>query len=97
MNARELRHRIASSIYRTLHWGRHRLPTGVRSLVGLGLMVAGAFGFLPVLGFWMVPVGLAFVALDIPNTRHHIEAWMLRLALEHRIEREKVQSRRRKP
>jgi hypothetical protein len=97
MNARELRRRIASCTYRLLHWGRHRLPTGVRSLVGLGLIVAGAFGFLPVLGFWMIPAGLAFVALDIPNTRHRIEAWMLRLALEGELERERVQSRHRKP
>ena len=48
-------------------------------------MVAGVFGFLPIIGFWMFPIGLAFVALDIPWTRKHIHDWMERL--EKRVER----------
>lgn len=51
----------------------------MRSLVGLLLMVGGVFGFLPVLGFWMFPLGLAFIALDIPFTAHRIEEWMVTL------------------
>jgi len=51
----------------------------VRSLVGLLLMVGGIFGFLPVLGFWMFPLGVAFIALDIPFTAHRIDAWMATL------------------
>ena len=51
----------------------------VRSLVGLILMVGGVFGFMPVLGFWMFPLGLAFIALDIPFTAHRIEEWMVTL------------------
>ena len=39
-------------------------------------MVGGVFGFFPLLGFWMFPLGVAFVALDIPWTRHRIHAWM---------------------
>ena len=42
-------------------------------------MVGGVFGFLPVLGFWMFPLGLAFIALDIPFTAHRIEDWMVTL------------------
>ena len=42
-------------------------------------MGGGILGFLPILGFWMFPLGIAFVALDIPWTRHHIEAWMVKL------------------
>ena len=57
---------------------------GVRSVVGVFLMVAGVFGFLPIIGFWMFPLGLAFVALDIPWTRQHIHNWMGRL--EKRLE-----------
>ena len=30
------------------------------------LMVAGIFGFLPVLGFWMVPLGFVLIVQDIP-------------------------------
>jgi hypothetical protein len=33
------------------------------------LMVGGVFGFLPVLGFWMAPLGLALVAVDVPPLR----------------------------
>ena len=35
-----------------------------------GLLVVGGFlGFLPVLGFWMIPLGLAVLAVDFPPVR----------------------------
>ena len=39
-------------------------------------MIGGLLGFLPVLGFWMFPLGVAFVALDIPPLRKRIDNWM---------------------
>lgn len=60
-----------------MRWGKERLPPGVRSLVGVLLMIGGVFGFLPVLGFWMFPLGMAFIALDIPFTAHRIDDWMV--------------------
>jgi hypothetical protein len=33
------------------------------------LMIGGVLGFLPILGFWMVPLGLALLALDLPFLR----------------------------
>ena len=74
-----LKQRIAVLTYRTLKWGRDHVSPGIRSLVGIGFMIGGVFGFLPVLGFWMFPLGVAFVAMDIPLTQHKIEAWMVRL------------------
>lgn len=62
-----------------MRWGKERLPRGIRSLVGVLLMIGGLFGFLPVLGFWMFPLGLAFIALDIPFTAHRIDDWMTKL------------------
>lgn len=59
---------------------------GLRSLIGVCFMVGGVFGFLPVLGFWMLPLGMAFVALDIPRMRHRIDAWMLRLAIQGKLD-----------
>lgn len=47
--------------------------------MGLLFMVGGVFGFLPVLGFWMFPLGIALIALDIPPTRKFIENWMEKL------------------
>jgi hypothetical protein len=38
----------------------------VRVPPALGLIVGGVFGFLPVLGFWMIPLGLLLLAQDVP-------------------------------
>ncbi len=38
----------------------------VRILVGAALVAGGIFGFLPVLGFWMVPLGLVVIFFDVP-------------------------------
>jgi|TARA_Y200000002_G_scaffold52631_1_gene38192 hypothetical protein len=65
--------------YRVLMWAKTKLPLGVRSVVGLLFMVGGVFGFLPILGFWMLPLGLALIALDLPPTRKSIERWIERL------------------
>lgn len=82
MDRAELRRRIAEHIYRLLHWGNRRVPPGLRTLVGFLFMVGGVFGFLPVLGFWMFPLGAAFVALDVPAARPRIDRWMLQLAAQ---------------
>jgi uncharacterized RDD family membrane protein YckC len=33
------------------------------------LIVGGFLGFLPILGFWMVPLGLILLAVDLPALR----------------------------
>lgn len=62
-----------------VRWGDERLPRGVRSIVGLPLMVGGVLGFLPVLGFWMLPLGASLVALDIPVLRRRLLSWLARV------------------
>ncbi len=42
---------------------------GPRIGLGIALVVGGMFGLLPVLGFWMVPLGLAVLSIDIPWVR----------------------------
>lgn len=44
---------------------RRRVPPGLRLPLGLLLMVGGVLGFLPVLGFWMLPLGFAVAMLDL--------------------------------
>lgn len=44
---------------------RRNVPPGLRLVLGLVLIVAGIFGFLPILGFWMIPLGFFIAALDI--------------------------------
>lgn len=68
--------RIAALTYRILVWGRDHVPPGIRSLLGVMFMIGGVFGFLPILGFWMFPLGIAFIALDLPFGQHKIEDWM---------------------
>ena len=36
---------------------------------GLVLVIGGVLGFLPVLGFWMLPLGLAILSIDVPPLR----------------------------
>ncbi|MDA8252391.1 MAG: hypothetical protein M0Z28_24935 [Rhodospirillales bacterium] len=41
----------------------------VRLPLGVALIAGGLFGFLPVLGIWMLPVGALLVGEDIPPVR----------------------------
>lgn len=54
------------------------MPRGFRAIIGVLCMIGGGVGFLPILGFWMIPVGLALIALDIPPLRHRLLAWVRR-------------------
>jgi hypothetical protein len=53
------------------HWLAANLPRSpwLRVPLGIALVLGGALGFLPVLGFWMIPVGLAVLAIDFPPAR----------------------------
>jgi hypothetical protein len=41
----------------------------LRKTVGVLLVIGGLLGFLPVLGYWMLPLGLALLAVDWPWAR----------------------------
>jgi hypothetical protein len=54
-----------------------KLPPIVRSLAGLALIGAGFIGIvMPILGFWMAPLGVLFISADIPPLRRRVEAWL---------------------
>ena len=40
-----------------------------RISIGVGLILLGLLGFLPVLGFWMIPLGLLVLSVDLPIVR----------------------------
>lgn len=48
-----------------IDWTKRSVPPGLRLVLGLLLVGGGVLGFLPVLGFWMLPLGIAVAALDI--------------------------------
>jgi hypothetical protein len=57
-----------------------RSKTG-RIVIGAGLVGGGVLGFLPVLGFWMVPVGLLVLSQDlnfVRRGRRRVTLWWAR-------------------
>jgi hypothetical protein len=63
------RRRLIAASYLFMKRGERHLPPIVRGLLGVLLILAGTLGFLPVLGFWMIPLGVALLATDIPALR----------------------------
>jgi hypothetical protein len=57
-------------------WLKHPKWKWLRPPLGVLLVLAGALGFLPVLGFWMIPLGLAVLAVDFPAAAR-AEAWLM--------------------
>jgi hypothetical protein len=51
-----------------------RSPWG-RITLGSALCFGGLLGFLPILGFWMLPLGIAVLSYDIPAARR-VKRWM---------------------
>jgi hypothetical protein len=56
----------AGAVLRWLNRGSSRW---IRIPIGVLLIVGGIFGFLPILGFWMLPLGGLLLALDIAVLR----------------------------
>jgi uncharacterized membrane protein len=50
-----------------------------RQLLGIVLVIGGILGFLPILGFWMVPLGLVVLSIDLPYLRKHRRKWEIKL------------------
>jgi hypothetical protein len=57
--------RFRARLKRALVRIRQRVPPGLRTLLGLLLVAGGVVGFLPVLGFWMIPLGVLVIGLDV--------------------------------
>lgn len=51
---------------RFIRWLRKPSSLIIRWLIALLLIVGGVFSFLPVLGLWMLPLGLILIAQDVP-------------------------------
>jgi hypothetical protein len=47
-------------------WLRKPSSRWVRLPIGILLIIASVFSFLPVLGLWMLPLGLMLLAVDVP-------------------------------
>ncbi|WP_246617349.1 hypothetical protein [Rhizobium populisoli] len=52
-----------------------------RIVIGLALIVCGTLGFLPILGFWMLPLGFLVLSQDLPfvrRQRRKLACWWAR-------------------
>jgi len=63
-----------------LTWTGRNVPFGVRTFLGLLLMAGGFLGFMPILGFWMLPLGVMVAAMDIAPLRNRMLLWISRRA-----------------
>src|SRR4051812_17160405 len=65
-----------------LTFGRFSVPIPrskpMRITLGIGLCLGGFLWFLPVLGLWMLPLGLLVLSIDLPiirRVRRRMELW----------------------
>jgi hypothetical protein len=76
-----LERRLPRGLARFIRWMREPSSVWVRIPAGIALILAGFIGFLPILGFWMIPLGAILVAQDIPFIQRptaRLIAWALR-------------------
>jgi hypothetical protein len=64
---------------KAVRWTRKDVGPWVRVPIGIVLIIAGLFGFLPILGYWMIPVGLILLAKDVRFLRGQT-IWLLKWA-----------------
>jgi hypothetical protein len=58
--------KLPASFGRTLRWLRQPSSFFPRLVAGVLLVLGGIFSFLPILGIWMLPLGLILLAEDLP-------------------------------
>ncbi|WP_374195567.1 hypothetical protein [Gluconobacter sp. P1D12_c] len=58
---------------KTLSWLREPERKWIRIPAGILFMLGGCMAFLPVLGVWMIPVGILLLSEDIPFFRRLME------------------------
>ena len=61
--------RVPIKMSASIRWLRKPSSFAVRLVVALLFIVGGIFSFLPVLGIWMLPLGLMLIAQDVPFLR----------------------------
>jgi hypothetical protein len=64
-----LERQLPGSAARRLRWLRSPTAQWVRLPIGVLLVLGGLLSFLPILGVWMLPLGVLLLALDVPRLR----------------------------
>lgn len=58
--------RLPERMVSALRWLREPSSRWLRVPVGILFVLGGIFSFLPVLGIWMLPLGILLLAQDVP-------------------------------
>ncbi len=69
MAFKRLESELPARAARGLRWLRHPASRWARIPAGVLLTFGGIFSFLPLLGIWMLPLGLLLIAYDVPFLR----------------------------
>ena len=63
---RMLIRKLPARLSRSILWLRKPSSRLFRIPLSVSLILGGLLGFLPLLGFWMIPLGVILIAQDIP-------------------------------
>lgn len=66
-------------------------PLG-RRVLGIALVIGGILGFLPVLGFWMIPLGLFVLSIDLPMLRKQRRKWEVKMEHKKRAKQKREEA-----
>jgi hypothetical protein len=72
-----LEQEVPDRVSRAIRWLREPAHRRVRLPIGIALIVIGFFGFLPVIGFEFIPLGMLVIAQDIPVLREPVGRFTL--------------------
>jgi hypothetical protein len=71
--------RVPGRVAQSIKWLRKPSSFAVRLLVAIALILGGIFSVLPLLGLWMLPLGLLLISQDLPFLQKPLVtalAWM---------------------
>jgi len=77
-----LSQKLPAPLQRAVGWLREPSRLWLRVGAALLLILGGIFSILPVLGLWMLPVGLALLSQDVPALKvplEHAARWIERM------------------
>jgi hypothetical protein len=66
--------RVPISVSQFIRWLRMPSSFAIRLVIAMLLILGGIFSFLPVVGLWMLPLGLLLIAQDVPLLQKHLVA-----------------------
>jgi hypothetical protein len=84
---KRLEKRLPRRLARIVDWLRRPSSRRYRVPAAIILIIGGLVGFLPIVGLWMIPLGLILIAEDVPALRPPLArlfAWVERKFARHK-------------